>query len=138
VSCDGGRSRGIQRDPARHIKSPEDLVEHSWTDCPESLQKKMKKNQSFLQHLHSFGDVLSPTINPASFTIMYDNDGNLCEATELGHSGVTTGTIITLPGSHIHAGPAFDSYRSILFFSGNDYGEEPYDGHTQFFAPLLV
>jgi hypothetical protein len=121
-----------------HIKTPDDLVQYSWTDCPPSLPNKMNSNKKGVKRLLEFGDVLSSTIDPANFTIMYDNDGNLCEANELGPIGLTTGTIISLPGSHIHAGPAFDCYRRILFFSGNEYGEKHYDAHIQFFAPLLV
>jgi hypothetical protein len=61
-----------------HIKTPDNLVQYSWTDCPPSLPNKMNSNKKVVKRLLEFGDVLSSTIDPANFPIMYDNDGNLC------------------------------------------------------------
>ena len=110
------------------ITSAEDLKKHIWTCMPDTLEKALQSNPHTVQLLKQFGSTLH----------------SKCE--EQPPPGRRTGTlyprgtVFTLPGSRIHAGPKTNKHRCIMFFSGSLRGSQvaSYNPDVQYYAPLLV
>ena len=95
---------------------------------PDTLEKALDSNPHTVQLLKQFGSTLH----------------SKCE--EQPPPGRRTGTlyprgtVFTLPGSRIHAGPKTNKHRCIMFFSGSLRGSQvaSYNPDVQYYAPLLV
>jgi hypothetical protein len=51
---------------------------------------------------------------------------------------VETGTLMSLPGGVVHAGPPSTANRAVLFFSSSQEGTESYDSNEQYNAATLL
>ena len=49
-----------------------------------------------------------------------------------------TGSLLRLPESVVHAGPAWDGFRAVLFFTASPTATAPYDPDVQYSASLLL
>ena len=104
------------------LATVDDLVRH-WS-CPpmsRNLRKALENELLVNKLLEEFGKVLlSPTMLSPGDTL-------------------TRGTVLTLPGSTVHAGPATTSYRSVLFASVWPKGDAAprYDPDTQYTSTVL-
>jgi len=107
-----------------HIKTVDDLRAHAstWKSMPASLAEAMRKDPHCTQLLQQFGDTLHPELREIKQTRL-----------------LKRGSLVTLPGSVIHAGPASKQYRCLLFFSGWRKGSAvaQYNPDIQYFKPLL-
>jgi len=83
------------------IQTVEDLQKHAWKKIPITLQDAIQNSPGATDLLQKFGDCLHPL--PTEFPPA---------------SPLERGTLMGLEGSRLHAGPACETYRCILFFSG--------------------
>lgn len=120
------------------IRTVDDL-QKAWPDLPDSIATAMHHNQQTSALLHQFGDLLCPNIQPVVVPPHHHNPCNTTTTTTTTTSLLSTGTVLSLPGSVIHAGPACSSFRAVLFFTSWPKGSPaaPYHPDTQYFAPLL-
>ena len=105
-----------------HIETVDDLRKHEWKDMPDTVARAMRGDRHCRQLLKQFGDTLNT------------------ERSEIKqHRLLRRGTLLTLPGSVMHAGPKSRSYRCLLFFSGWRKGSAvaSYNPDIQYFGPLL-
>lgn len=105
------------------IQTVQDLQQHVWKNIPVTLQHAIQNSPEATDLLQTFGDCLHPL--PTEFPPA---------------PPLERGSLMGLEGSRLHAGPACETYRCILFFSGSKPGSsiENYDPDTQYYAPLLV
>ncbi len=105
-------------EPVYQIRSMEDVKERLWKDAPQSVSKLMQLRAQFL--LNEYGNVL-------------------CSNLRSYYPGILQcGTLCSMPGSLIHAGPACEKFRAVLFFSASPRGyPAPYHADTQYFAPTI-
>jgi hypothetical protein len=114
----------------QHIRTVEALVEQWQTlsadIMPRALIQAFQQGDTSKMLLHHFGDVLHPDRQMLAQMKCKDNN--------------STGTILSLPGSVIHAGPAYGDFRAIMFFSAWPQSNEtaPYDPDVQYTAVLLT
>ncbi|CAB9520757.1 expressed unknown protein [Seminavis robusta] len=89
----------------------EAVVDH-WQDMPPALMDAMRKDKDAKDLLQKFGSLLE-----RGSTVPQQREK------------LATGSLLSLPGGVIHAGPASDGFRAVLFFSGWPKGSEaaPYD-----------
>jgi hypothetical protein len=130
--------------PAYRVGTVENL-KRAWPDLPASIATAMEQRLDVIDLLDQFGDLLCPTITQVP----------LVESTssELGRiESVAVGTVLSLPGSVMHAGPPSSDFRAIMFFSawpsdGNQSVDNkdnvscavpPYNPDTQYFKPLVI
>jgi hypothetical protein len=115
---------------ARSIKTTQHIRDYVWTDMSDSLCASMDENPAVTSLVEFFGDVLCPNIQRIRYSTTNASDNE---------ETFPTGTLLCLPGSEIHAGPACDRYRTVLFFSAcPDVSQTiPYHPDTQYFAPLV-
>jgi hypothetical protein len=101
-----------------HIQSVEDLRNHYWKDMPEGLVQAMGKEDTVRVLLKFFGDVLLPDLPHGAIQ----------------KRNLPTGTVLSLPGGVVHAGPSSEGFRTVLFFSGWQQGSviEAYDPDVQY------
>jgi len=108
----------------RKIQGVDDLeqVWRRWTGATDALFEAMRANDQVGQLLRNFGDVLVMNATPL---------------TKL--PSMSSGSLLSLPGSVEHAGPATNKFRAVLFFSANPEGEAvaDYDPDQQYTGPLL-
>lgn len=119
-----------------HVQSVEALVEH-WQkmanvtsvqdpSMPPALAHAMKQTPAVHTLLKCFGDVLLP----ARYVLF-----RMKKQTNL-----RAGSLLSLPGSVVHAAPAAASYRAVIFFSGCPCREEvaEYNPDTQYTGVMLA
>ena len=143
------------------IRTVSDVKNHVWTDMSSTLSMALEQDAVVSSMLSQFGDVLCPDIQQVQYFIPYQNsmiEGEVVNENPTdkhqdtaGNDIVTgtirtndvacfpTGTLLSLPGSEIHAGPSSSKYRTVLFFSAcpDVTNTIPYHPDTQYFAPLL-
>jgi hypothetical protein len=109
-------------EPDHKIKSVTALKKHVWKDMPRSLEETMRDSPACTALLRDFGSTLAINIEQHKQ-----------------ESTMRRGSVVTLPGSVIHAGPKTNGYRCILFFSGWRRGSfvDGYDPDTQYFQSML-
>jgi hypothetical protein len=125
---------------AQSIKTVQHIRDYVWTDMSDTLCASMDENPSVKSLVELFGDVLCPNIQ----RVLYNTRNTRGDSTGSSQGGdkeetFPAGTLLCLPGSEIHAGPACDRYRTVLFFSAcPDVTQTiPYHPDTQYFAPLV-
>eukprot|EP00466_Bigelowiella_natans_P016100 jgi/Bigna1/88358/estExt_fgenesh1_pg.C_310047 len=91
---------------------------------PPKLAEVLAKEQRARVLLRDFGDVLASS---STYNCMRN------------HSSVSTGSLISLPGSVVHAGPGTSAFRAVIFFSASPKacGVEEYHPDTQYSSVLL-
>lgn len=91
---------------------------------PPNLAIALQADSIVRELIASFGDVLLPLESFGAMTAC---------------ASVSTGTLLSLPGSVIHAGPMSNSFRAIMFFSARPGGSksDAYDPDTQFSGVTL-
>ncbi|CAB9524120.1 expressed unknown protein [Seminavis robusta] len=96
------------------------------TAMPPALVQAMERDASVLLLLSHFGRVLLPERS------VYDRMRH--------KEKLATGSLLSLPGSVVHAGPASTDFRAVIFFSGWPNGSEvaPYDPDVQYTSVLLM
>jgi hypothetical protein len=141
------------------IKTVTDLKNHVWTDMPSTISRAMEQDAIVTSLLSQFGAVLCPNIEEVQYWKPCNNSVNGDESqyegameeqqgtsndesntsTLEGAACFPTGTLLSLPGSEIHAGPSSSKYRTVLFFSAcpDVTNTIPYHPDTQYFGPLL-
>ena len=139
--------------PSHYIRTVTDVKNHVWTDMSSTMAMAMEQDAIVTTLLSQFGAVLCPNIkqvqywepmNEGDVTVMEqspttnDDIGSSNDASTI-DSCFLTGTLLSLPGSEIHAGPSSSKYRTVLFFSAcpDVTNTIPYHPDTQYFAPLL-
>jgi hypothetical protein len=73
-----------------------------WKDIPPSLALFLAQNAETSNLLRGFGRLLSPLVQTGADTEM----------------PLPLGTLLSLPGEVVHAGPASDKFRAVMFFTG--------------------
>jgi hypothetical protein len=133
------------------IASARDLQQKAWTDMPPAIVDALSDDPYATSLLCHFGRVLCPNVHittewgtslpkNSSFRDNHHNatgpDDHRCIDSIL----LPTGTTSSLPGSVIHAGPASQGFRAILFFSGSaaEHPVGPYNPDTQYFSGTLL
>lgn len=98
-------------------------------DIPRALSDEIRGNAEIQQLMESYGAVLAPR---DSFRMREPTLGN--------DPRLDSGTLCSLPGSVVHAGPESAApHRAVLFFSAQPLGDgTAYDPDTQFVGPILV
>jgi hypothetical protein len=140
---------------AQSIQTVQHMKEYVWKDIPPAIYTAMKQNAFVLSILDRFGDVLCPNIQqihelsyhgrsvhspPAAGNVTPVQEDDAKQVLDhLPSHKLPAGTLLCLPGSEIHAGPACSAYRSVLFFSAcpDVTTIVPYHPDTQYSAPLL-
>lgn len=112
-------------EPSHQIQSPCDLAQAWQSSSTGKWVSAMEHSPKCRSLLKRFGDVLSP-----NFQRHEPNGGN----------PLPTGTLLSLPGGVVHAGPASSKSRAVLFFSGHpcDTPIRPYNPDVQYFASILL
>lgn len=107
--------------PAFQVRTIQQL-KRAWTDLPDTVAQAIQNDWGAMDLLELFGDVLCPDIQKISAP-----------------RSLKTGTLCSLPGSVIHAGPDCNKPRVVLFFSATpkDSPAADYNPDVQYFAPLL-
>ena len=138
------------------IRTVTDVKNHVWKDMSSTMFNAMKQHAIVTSLLSQFGDVLCPSMELVQYW-KHGNDrkeenNDMVEGTSEPPPNTThgecttsnevffpTGTLLSLPGSEIHAGPASSKYRTVLFFSAcpDMTNTIPYHPDTQYFSPLL-
>ena len=91
--------------PGTIIYKPDQVVQtvqqlkHAMPDLPRSLENDMHKDPQTVDLLCQYGSVLSPNFEEA-----------------LKPSALRSGTLCSMPGSVVHAGPASNKFRAVTFF----------------------
>jgi hypothetical protein len=111
--------------PSFDIETVDDL-KRAWPDMPEGVIAAFNNDPRSINLLRDFGKVLSDDVNEISVE----------ESKYMPF--LPTGTLLSLPGSVIHAGPASETFRAVLFFSGSSNKIDAYDPDTQYFSGLLL
>jgi len=119
-------------EPESHIQNVDALAEHwqaidsAGEKMPKRLMEVMRKEESIAMLLDSFGD----TLLPERYVLQNMKNRN----------NLPTGSLLSLPGGVLHAGPASSEFRAVLFFSGWPTGSDiaPYDPDIQYMGTLLV
>jgi hypothetical protein len=113
------------------IRTVKDIQNFVWKDLPSTMYVEMERDSIVTSLIAQFGDVLCPDIVPIKY--WEPNEDSNEDAL------FRTGTLLSLPGSEIHAGPRCSKYRTVLFFSAcpDVTNTIPYHPDTQYFAPLL-
>jgi hypothetical protein len=139
------------------IRSVKDIKDHVWNDMPPTLYAALEGDIGVTSFIAQFGNVLCPNLELVEYWKTAQNASMATEASnerkpvvnQIKESQTSsscdtsnlfpTGTLLTLPGSEVHAGPAWDKYRAVLFFSAcpDMTKTVPYHPDTQYFAPLL-
>ena len=108
----------IPQDPM--MKARCNLVD-VWHDVPKPLASFLARHQDAKLLLKGFGRLLS--INSESGKE---------------NPPLPLGTLLSLPGEVVHAGPRTQSLRAILFFTGTPHGEIPYSSEVQHTRTTLL
>lgn len=87
----------------RRVWKKEKLEQRDRATFPSNLAKMLEASPDVVDFLSDFGDVL------------HSND--FLKSVEKRQDGLSAGTLLSLPGGVVHAGPACSSYRVVLFFS---------------------
>ena len=94
-----------------------------WSDVPTPLANFLQKQPETKALLHGFGRLLS---------VSADN-------TDVDESPpLPLGTLLSLPGEVVHAGPGAESLRAVMFFTGTPTGEAPYTSEIQHTRTTLI
>lgn len=93
-----------------------------WSDVPRQLARFLAKDEDSKRLLKGFGRLLS---------VKDDSSEEKSPALPLG-------TLLSLPGEVVHAGPGAEGLRAILFFTGTPYGETPYSSEIQHSRTTLL
>jgi hypothetical protein len=122
-----------------HVRTPEELAKR-WedmaksigedypypTEMPPALMEALRKDEGARTLLDYFGDVLIPERQVLDRM--------------LSRESLRTGSLLSLPGSVLHAGPRADEFRAVVFFSawqiGSDIAE--YDPDIQYTGVMLA
>lgn len=91
-------------------------------DLSPALSNALRQNEDVEYLMNNFGTVLSPSFN------MRKPEGDNCD--------LKTGTVLSLPGGVVHAGPESSTYRLILFFSAQR--EDQDQSTNQYVGPILI
>ena len=119
-------------DPQHEIQTPLDLAQawqqhqpHSQSPSPTAWIQSMEHSPKCRSLLRRFGDVLSPSL--------------VRHEPNRGHP-LPTGTLLSLPGGVVHAGPKSLNFRAVLFFSGHptETTIPPYNPDVQYFDSILL
>ncbi len=137
------------------IRTVMDVKNHVWKDMSSTMFTAMEQHAIVTSMLSQFGDVLSPSMEQEQYWKTCNDtkkenedivEGTTEQPPNTTHEVTTssdvlfpTGTLLSLPGSEIHAGPASSKYRTVLFFSAcpDMTNTIPYHPDTQYFSPLL-
>lgn len=105
-------------EPVNRIATMDDARNFLWNDLPHPLGERMQSRAHKI--LNEYGNVL-------------------CRNLRCFYPGILQqGTICSMPGGVIHAGPACNHFRAVLFFSACPKGHQvPYHADIQFFAPTM-
>ena len=93
-----------------------------WSDIPKQLARFLAKDEDSKRLLKGFGRLLS---------VKDDSSEEKSPALPLG-------TLLSLPGEVVHAGPGAEGLRAILFFTGTPNGETPYSSEIQHSRTTLL
>lgn len=96
---------------------------------PQNLAKILEGSTDFMSLIQDFGDVFHPNSTFKRIERRVDS--------------VPVGTVLSLPGGVVHAGPATVSFRAVLFFSAVPIIDQvpltvEYNPDTQFASVLLA
>jgi hypothetical protein len=102
-----------------------DDIRRAWPDLPDTVAAAMANDTQASAMIRQFGNLLCPVVQQVE-SLPADQV-------------MSTGTLLSLPGSIIHAGPASHSFRAVLFFSAWPAASAvpQYNPDTQYFASLL-
>jgi hypothetical protein len=109
--------------PSARIRTVADVRRYAWPDLPDSLAEAMAQDGQLPDLIDKFGDLLCPVIAPVAISTMpvvaqaTSSHDTAIAPVVLNQDRVATGTLLSLPGSVIHAGPACDGFRAVLFFT---------------------
>lgn len=105
--------------PGSHIQSVADLQRQAWPDLPTPIVVTLEQNVTAVSLLQQFGDLLSPIIVPENDVVVLSSflSSSLDSNANATPAVVPAGTLVSLPGSVMHAGPAAPSFRAVLFFT---------------------
>ena len=92
-----------------------------WTDVPEPLTILLNNQPYTKKLLQGFGSLLS---------VLKTESANLLP--------LPIGTLLSLPGKVVHAGPSSDKLRAVLFFTGTPSGDTPYSSDIQHTRTTLI
>jgi len=132
------------REVGAHVATVDDLLAtwraQGWGEPPSALTAAMRKESRLRDLVREYGDVLapphscSPRPSPSSAREKEEAGGMIGSAVP-----IRAGTLLSLPGSVVHAGPRSSGFRAVMFFSawpeGSDVAE--YDPDTQYSSVLL-
>jgi len=109
--------------PVNPVLVKGDSLKKIWNDMPDGLANKINSDFQSKELLNGYGCLLSdcPKIN-----------------TTTGSNKFPIGTLLSLPGGVPHAGPASNGFRSVLFFTGTQPDECPYNPDVQHCKTTLV
>ena len=109
----------------KRIQCAQDLIKHWKTiddTMPEFLESTMENDLDLHDKLKKYGAVFNVTNNE-------NDDGDIYF--RHAQDRVSAGTVLSLPGEQVHAGPASKSgFRSIMFFTATPYSTND-DGPTK-------
>lgn len=119
----------IWYDPVTPIQSPRDLQQawqHHYGHSNDDWVSVLEQDANCCYRLRRYGNVLSPELKKYETPLL------------------KAGTLLSLPGGVVHAGPSCNAFRAVLFFSGypapnTAKGEvAPYDPDVQYFDSILL
>jgi hypothetical protein len=64
------------------------------------------------------------------------NRSDYCVISELDH--LKNGTVMSLPGGQLHAGPAYTGFCAVLFWTAHGKSKDVYDINVQYFDGVLL
>jgi hypothetical protein len=143
--------------PTHAIRTVTDVNNHVWKDMPSTLKATIQHDTTVTSLLSQFGNILCPDIKPVKYWEQTTGESIGGDSKEMRQECVTnshtscsttndaisvilsTGALLSLPGSEIHAGPSSSKYRAVLFFTAcpDKTNTIPYHTDTQYFAPSL-
>jgi len=124
-----------------NITTVDDIRQHLWPDLPDSVAQALQNNEHARNWIAEFGLTLYKNHQmTVQQEVNSNSNNNNSQQQQQPLSLLPLGSLLTLPGSHLHAGPKSTKYRCILFFSGWRRGSTvpQYHPDMQYFGPLLI
>ena len=128
------RTDALDHEQQQHQQQSDNTQNHASSSSsslptfPEKLPTILDSSPAVQTLLQGYGNVLVP-------------DEELVES-QVSHAHLPVGTLCSLPGSVVHAGPATPGFRAVLFFSAwpmnlKDNKVQEYDPDTQYGSVFL-
>lgn len=110
----------------QRVRTPQQLVKFLNLNCSDTkIIDAFEKHSDCTSILDEFGGCLS-TLQNGGYQV------------HTAKQNLAAGSVLSTPGSVLHAGPATNGFRAVLFYTGRPPNAEPYNSEVQWLDGLLL